>query len=131
MLIWTLQTTTISIIMIFLVHHLIIFFKTTLTVPKIKDLVNAPTKKYENIYNTIGLSKNIKLSELIGTDDKKSYEGTTNINDIDIKTEFESYIPLKPDLKSMKDELKNFLKNKIKNEPVSQYNKPIQNYSSY
>jgi hypothetical protein len=29
------------------------FFKTTLTVPKIKDLVNSPNQKYQNIYDTI------------------------------------------------------------------------------
>lgn len=56
MLSWTLQITIISIIFIFLVHHLINFFKSTLTVPKIKDLVNSPNKKYEQIYNTISNS---------------------------------------------------------------------------
>ena len=60
MLFWTIQITTISIILIFLIHNLINFFKSTLTVPKIKDLVNTTTKKYENIYNII--SSNKKLS---------------------------------------------------------------------
>ena len=50
MLFWSLQITVISIILIFLVHHLIHFFKSTLTVPKVKDLVHAPAQKYENIY---------------------------------------------------------------------------------
>lgn len=53
MLLWIIQISIISIIIIFLVHHLINFFKSTLTVPKIKDLVNKPTQKYENIYNII------------------------------------------------------------------------------
>ena len=56
MLLWTIRTTIISIILIFLVHHLIVFFTKTLTVPKIKDLVNAPTHKYENIYNSMNPS---------------------------------------------------------------------------
>ena len=34
------------------------FLKTTLTVPKIKDLVNYPNQKYENIYNTISHNSN-------------------------------------------------------------------------
>ena len=46
MLSWVIQITLISIILIFLVHHLINFFKSTLTVPKIKDLVNTSSKKY-------------------------------------------------------------------------------------
>ena len=50
---WIIQITIISIILIFLVHHLIHFFKTMLTVPKIKDLVNTPNEKYKNIYETI------------------------------------------------------------------------------
>jgi len=86
MLFWTLQITVISIILIFLVHHLILFFKSTLTVPKVKDLVNAPVQKYESIYNTISSSSN-----------------TTN--PITQPTH---------DIQSMKDELKNFLKTKIK-----------------
>jgi hypothetical protein len=53
MLSWIIQITIISIILIFLVHYLINFFKSTLTVPKIKDLVNVPTQKYENMYNII------------------------------------------------------------------------------
>ena len=62
MLSWVIQITVISIILIFLVHHLINFFKSTLTVPKIKDLVNTPTLKYENMYNIIQ-KKSITSSE--------------------------------------------------------------------
>lgn len=91
MLFWTIQITIISIILIFLVHHLILFFKSTLTVPKVKDLVNAPAQKYENIYNTIS---------------SKDYT--------------DSLLPAipsaNPDAKSMKEELKNFLKSKANNE---------------
>ena len=44
MLSWVIQITVISIVLIFLVHHLINFFKSTLTVPKIKDLVTERQK---------------------------------------------------------------------------------------
>ena len=47
------QATIISIVLIFLVHHLFNFFKSTLTVPKIKDLVNTPTQKYDNMFSII------------------------------------------------------------------------------
>ena len=50
MLTWIIQISFISIIFIFLVHHLLMFFKSTLTVPKIKDLVNSPNEKYQHIY---------------------------------------------------------------------------------
>jgi hypothetical protein len=95
MLFWTLQITIISIILIFLVHHLILFFKTTLTVPKVKDLVHAPAQKYENIYNTISsrdytdsLLPSVPLSTVI------------------------------PEKKSMKEELKSFLKSKVNGQDV-------------
>lgn len=53
MLTWIIQIFIISIIFIFLVHHLLMFFKTTLTIPRVKDLVNTPNEKYQNIYDTI------------------------------------------------------------------------------
>ena len=58
MLSWLIQTTLISIIFIFVVHYLINFFKSNLTVPKIKDLVNSPTQKYETMYNIISNNNN-------------------------------------------------------------------------
>ena len=48
-----LQWTVISLILIMLVHYLYSFFKTTLTVPKIKDLVNRPADAYKEMYETI------------------------------------------------------------------------------
>jgi hypothetical protein len=53
MLLWIIQVTIISILLVFLVHYLFNFFTSTLTVPRIKDLVNVPTIKYENMYNII------------------------------------------------------------------------------
>jgi hypothetical protein len=99
MLSWIIQITIISIILIFLVHHLINFFKSTLTVPKIKDLVNTPTQKYENMYNIINNSSqsNVKLNN-------------ENINNNDY-----TLIDLLPknDESNMKNELKNFLKSQL------------------
>ena len=56
MLFWTIQVTLISIILIFLIHNLLVFFKTNLTTPKVKDLVNAPTQKYDAIFNAMNTS---------------------------------------------------------------------------
>jgi hypothetical protein len=103
MLFWTLQITTISIILIFLVHHLFGFFKSTLTVPKVKDLVNAPAHKYEMIYNTIATNASSSSGSSSG-----SNINTTPISPVITVEE-------KPDLVSMKNELKSFLKNKLKN----------------
>jgi hypothetical protein len=90
MLSWIIQITVISIILVFLVHHLINFFKATLTVPKIKDLVNAPTQKYENMLNIIKNNSNASFNEY-------------KIIDL---------LP-KSDEPSMKNELKSFLKKQL------------------
>ena len=95
MLSWVIKITfisVISIILIFLVHHLINFFKSTLTVPKIKDLVNMPTQKYENMYNIIQKNSNTSSESADYTliDLLPKEEGPT-----------------------MKSELKNFLKKQL------------------
>ena len=92
MLAWIIQISIISIIFIFLVHHLITFFKTTLTIPKIKDLVNSPNQKYQDIFDTIS---NNKMNNSV------SY---TNID----------LLPNLTENNSMKDELKSFLKKQNK-----------------
>tara|TARA_B110001450_G_C17432201_1_gene404346 strand:+ start:31 stop:333 length:303 start_codon:yes stop_codon:yes gene_type:complete len=53
MLSWAIQVSVISLIIIFLIHHLFTYFKTTLTVPQVKDLINQPTKRYEEILDTL------------------------------------------------------------------------------
>jgi len=95
MLSWIIQITIISIVLIFLVHHLINFFKSTLTVPKIKDLVNTPVQKYENMYNIINQHKPAN-------------------NNLELNNEY-TLIDLLPkkDEPNMKSELKNFLKSQL------------------
>jgi hypothetical protein len=95
MLSWIIQITIISIVLIFLVHHLINFFKSTLTVPKIKDLVNTPTQKYENMYNIINQHKPDKI-----------LDSNNEYTLIDL-------LPKKDDEPNMKSELKNFLKTQL------------------
>ena len=105
MLSWIIQISIISIILIFLVHYLFNFFKETLTVPKIKDLVNVPNKKYENMYNII--SKNSESNE------------STNYTDIDLlpNQTLENIDPKwdkSSDTNLMKTELKSFFKKQLK-----------------
>ena len=98
MLSWIIQATIISIVLIFLVHHLFNFFKSTLTVPKIKDLVNTPTQKYDNMFSIISKGK---------YDNNLVTNSNTNLSDIYEYTM--KYLLPKPE-NYMKSELKNFLK---------------------
>ena len=50
---WIIKVTIFSLLLIFLIHYLYTFFKTTLTAPKLKDLVNKPQAKYNTIYNSL------------------------------------------------------------------------------
>ena len=97
MLAWVIQMSIISIIFIVLVHHILLFFKTTLTVPKIKDLVNLPNQKYKNIYDTIA-------------------NANENANYINENTNSYTAIDLLPTENTMKDELKSFLKKQLNND---------------
>jgi len=59
MLLWTLQSIVISLILIVLIHYLFYFFKNTLTVPKVKDLVNKPRERYNEVISTLNNEKDI------------------------------------------------------------------------
>jgi hypothetical protein len=130
MLYLILKISIISLLLIFLVHHLINFFKSTLTVPKIKDLVNNPTKKYENMYNIIksqqGISNNYNYTN--DTNDTNDTNGNyTNENSNNFLNQEYTLIDLLPkkDEENMKTELKNFLKKQLtsSNNDITDINK--------
>ena len=118
MLFWSIQITLLSIILIFLVHYLINFFKSTLTVPKIKDLVNTPTQKYENMFNVMS------LSDKQHSNNNSNDSNSTDINNISSNQVSYTEIDLlpKPDENSMKNELKNFLKKQMDTNGGESYN---------
>ena len=53
MLLFIVQQIILSFILIAVVHYIYEYFKNNLTEPKIKDLVNKPQAKYEQIYKSI------------------------------------------------------------------------------
>jgi hypothetical protein len=108
MLYWTIQITIISFILIFLVHHIINFFKSVLTVPKIKDLVNVPTQKYENMYNII----NSKQSYPEKPDNLSNNSANDSPNNLSNEYTLIDLLPNKEET-NMKSELKNFLKSQL------------------
>lgn len=89
MFFFIIQCTILSALLIFLVHYLFEFFKSTMTVPKIKDLVKAPSKKYEEMFSLINQNQK--------SDDSLSDKS----------------------LSKQKDELKNFLKSQMSNSSTS------------
>jgi hypothetical protein len=64
MLFWIIQSGVFSTVLILLVHHLIKYYTTILTTPIIKDLVNDPNIKYDNMLNVISNNKSRPLKKL-------------------------------------------------------------------
>jgi len=142
MLYWSIQITIISIILIFLVHHLILFFKTNLTVPKIKDLVNSPTQKYQNMYNIISSGERKSnpnnnpnyIPNYIPNNNTILNPNINPMNDIieNSSTKIDSLVSEeKIEKKLMKNELKNFLKSQMDiSSPINNSNTGL-SYSSF
>ena len=130
MLSWIFQITIISIVLIFLVHYLFNFFKSTLTVPKIKDLVNSPTQKYESMFNIITKNNSKTYNKKDYNDnnsfnnDNNSFNNDNNFNDNNNDNNFNDnnneneytltdLLPNQQTKTDMKNELKNFLKKQM------------------
>ena len=110
------QWSIISLFLIVLIHYLYGFFQTTLTIPKIKDLVNRPASAYKEIYETINNdyhSGNNKDSQL---------NKNTNTNKNNYPQNSESTNQPNSTNQNMKDELKSYLNNLSNAEPASANN---------
>jgi hypothetical protein len=77
---WFIQVSVVSLIIIFVLHNLYSFFKETLTVPKIKDMVKRPQQKYDMLFR-----------ELHNQVSASSSNGNGNGNE-DMKNELKRYL---------------------------------------
>lgn len=116
MLNWIIQITILSLFSVILLHYIIDYLKDVMTIPKIKDLVENPSKKYKNIYNII--NRNIHHSSSSSTTTSSTMQDYT-LNDL--------LLPIKDEITqndkfSMKDELKNFLKKQLNETPDENHN---------
>lgn len=114
------QWSIISLFLIVLIHYLYGFFQTTLTIPKIKDLVNRPASAYKEIYETINNdyhSGNNKVSQL-----NKNTNTNSNANKNNYTQNSESTNQPSSTNQNMKDELKSYLNNLSNAEPASANN---------
>ena len=77
-----------SLTLIFLIHHLYTFLMNTLTVPKIKDLVNKPQEQYKELFQTAngrsgsGGGENFKTIEANDTMKDMTDELSMFLNDL-------------------------------------------------
>jgi hypothetical protein len=52
-MLWFIQNIIFSISLIVIIHYLYLYFETTLTAPKVKDLIHCPKQKYKSLFDTI------------------------------------------------------------------------------
>jgi hypothetical protein len=52
-MLWFIQVSVVSLIIIYVIHNLYSFFKDTLTVPKIKDMVKRPQQRYDTLFREL------------------------------------------------------------------------------
>ena len=55
---WIIKVSILSFIFIFLLHYIYSFFISTLTIPKVKDLVTLPQQKYDELFNSLHFQNN-------------------------------------------------------------------------
>ena len=99
MLLFIITTSIFFIILIFLVHYLVLFFKDILTVPKTKDLTKITPQKYKEIFTIINNESN----------DKKNNTPYKKISVNEAQNEYH-YFNKEQTTSEDKEELKTFLK---------------------
>lgn len=69
-------------------HHIIVFLKETLTVPKIKDLVNVPHERYRKMYET--MNSNNKDKQI----NKNNQTNVNVLTNEDMKNELKQFMKM-------------------------------------
>ena len=64
-MLWFIQNILFSISLIVIIHYLYIYFETTFTAPKVKDLIHCPKQKYKSLFDTI--NKNLDNAKSVPT----------------------------------------------------------------
>jgi len=81
---WFIQIVIVSFVIIFVLHNLYSFFKETLTVPKMKDLVRRPQQKYDTLFREMQTQSMQHAESKSGNDDNSTNDA--------MKTELKRYL---------------------------------------
>lgn len=99
---WIIKVSILSLIFIFLLHYLYSFFISTLTIPKVKDLVILPQQKYDELFHSLEQNKSVQINN-----GHNGHSGNGNDNLPPLPSLSSSSLPSS---QSMKDELIRFMK---------------------
>ena len=101
---WIIKVSILSFIMIFLLHYIYSFFISTLTIPKVKDLVTLPQQKYDELFNSLHLQHNKFTNDNINMNNNGNREPASAFSTTTMKMQSA------PKQQAMKDELIKFMK---------------------
>ena len=94
-MLWIAQVVAVSFIIIFILHNLYFFFKETLTVPKMKDMVKRPQQRYDALFRELRMRNEVSSAAQISTAQisaaQISAAATSEAND-DMKNELKRYL---------------------------------------
>ena len=87
MLGWVIKWILISFSIIILLHHLYLFFINTLTIPKVKDLINKPIEQYNEINSSSDETTHLndESNKLNNYENKNENENEFDINCYDFR----------------------------------------------
>ncbi len=104
---WIIKVSILSLILIFLLHYLYSFFISTLTVPKIKDLVTLPQQKYDEMFHSLQQQQQSQQQQSQQQQQQQSQQSQQLLNN-NINNNGNNNAT--GNNQSMKDDLINFLK---------------------
>ena len=86
---WIAQVVSVSFVIIFILHNLYFFFKDTLTVPKMKDMVKRPQQRYDALFRELRMQNEVPNNNAsIGANEAKN---ANDANDT-MKNELKRYL---------------------------------------
>jgi len=100
---WIIKVSILSLVLIFLLHYLYTFFISTLTIPKVKDLVTLPQQKYDELFHSLEQNNFVKGNGNNGNNSNNGNNGNNNSSNGN-----DNLLPSSS--QSMKDELIRFMK---------------------
>jgi hypothetical protein len=109
-MLWFIQNIAFSISLIVIIHYLYLYFESTLTTPKVKDLIHCPKQKYNSLFETINSQINVSDTK----DQNKEHLGILPRNSKNsvsgLDTGLDSNGPSMEPNTAMKNDLRSFLR---------------------
>jgi hypothetical protein len=106
---WIIKVSFLSLTLILLLHYLYTFFISTLTIPKVKDLVTLPQQKYDELFHSLEQNNFVKGNGNNGNGNNGNGNNGNGNGNNNSSNGNDNLLPSSSS-QSMKDELIRFMK---------------------